>query len=93
MAHYTGIPVGNLPQDLSTLTLDVFYARQLLLRNHILWASPSSKPDFGGKDVEDLRLGNDWELIAFKPNTSYIYNKETFEVHTLFKYSFLSFLA
>lgn len=80
MAHYTGIPIGNLPQDLNTLTLDVFYARKLLLRNHILWASPSLKPDFGGKEVEDLRLGNDWESIAFKPKTAYIYNKEVFEV-------------
>uniref|UniRef100_A0A5K3FMW5 DNA polymerase epsilon catalytic subunit n=1 Tax=Mesocestoides corti TaxID=53468 RepID=A0A5K3FMW5_MESCO len=35
---------------------DLFFARHLAKQNHILWASGSSRPDFGGKEVDDQRL-------------------------------------
>ena len=83
MARYIGIPVGNIPEDIPTLALDILYARQLRQKNHVLWASPSSRPDFGGKDLDDLRLGNEWETAAFR--RKHVYNREAFEVSARWK--------
>jgi DNA polymerase epsilon subunit 1 len=80
MANYIGIPVGNLPEDMCTLALDVLFARQLESKNHLLWASLSSKPDLGGKELEDLRMENEWESISFRPSSGHVYNREAFEV-------------
>ena len=80
MAHYIGVPLGNLPEDIPTLALDLLFARQLESKNHLLWASPSSKPDFGGKELEDMRMENTWESTSFKPNSGYVYNRSAFEV-------------
>lgn len=35
---------------------DLFFARHLWKSNQILWASGSTQPDFGGKEVYDQRL-------------------------------------
>lgn len=80
MARNIGMPVGNIPEDITKAALDIFYARQLRQHNHVLWSSLSAKPDFGGKDLEDLRLGNDWETASFRQSSGCIYNKEVFEV-------------
>ncbi|KAI1730436.1 DNA polymerase family B domain-containing protein [Ditylenchus destructor] len=79
MAQNIGMPVGNIPEDITTVALDIFYARQLRHHNHVLWSSLSAAPDFGGKDLEDLRLGNDWETASFRQCSGCIYNKEAFE--------------
>ena len=47
-ARYAHIPLGNLSKDPSLSITDVFFARHLLRHNHILWVSPSDKPDLGG---------------------------------------------
>uniref|UniRef100_A0A915CMU3 DNA polymerase epsilon catalytic subunit n=1 Tax=Ditylenchus dipsaci TaxID=166011 RepID=A0A915CMU3_9BILA len=84
MAHHAGIPVGNIPDDIATTSLDIFYARQLQLRV----CQPSTlgycifKPDFGGKEIDDLRLGNDWESTSFGKSFC-IYNQETFETKNI----------
>ncbi|PIO77712.1 hypothetical protein TELCIR_00122 [Teladorsagia circumcincta] len=31
---------------------------------HVLWASPSSRPDLGGKELDDLRLSADWKPLT-----------------------------
>lgn len=80
IAQYVGIPVGNIPEDISILALDIFYARALQKNNYLLWASSSSRPDFGGKECDDFRLTADWEIAAFKQHNGRIYNCETFEV-------------
>lgn len=80
MASYIEMPVGNIVSDMPVLALDILYARQLRLRNHLLWASPSAKPDFGCKDLEDYRLNNTWETASFHQNTASIYNREAFVV-------------
>ena len=75
------IPIGNLPEDIPSFGLDALFARQLRTKNYLLWASPSSIPDFGGKDLEDLRLSNEWENCSFTGKSGdYLINKETFEV-------------
>ena len=47
-ARYAHIPVGNIPSDPALFVSDVFYSRHLLRHNHVLWASPTDKPDLGG---------------------------------------------
>lgn len=91
MSQYSHVPIGNISNDFSIFALDILYARQLKLKNYLLWASLSSKPDFGGKELHDWRFGNEWEIISFSKNSGYIFNKETFDVIflTFFFYFFL----
>ncbi|XP_043925704.1 DNA polymerase epsilon catalytic subunit A [Protopterus annectens] len=56
MARYYHIPVGNLPEDISTYGSDLFFARHLRRHNHLFWLSPTSRPDLGGKEADDNRL-------------------------------------
>lgn len=56
MARYYHIPVGNLPDDISTFGSDLFFSRHLRRHNHLLWQSPTSRPDLGGKEADDNRL-------------------------------------
>ncbi|XP_075685545.1 DNA polymerase epsilon catalytic subunit A [Rhinoderma darwinii] len=56
MARYYHLPVGNLPDDVSTFGSDLFFSRHLRRHNHLLWLSPSSRPDLGGKEADDNRL-------------------------------------
>nr|XP_020761351.1 DNA polymerase epsilon catalytic subunit A isoform X4 [Odocoileus virginianus texanus] len=56
MSRYFHIPVGNLPEDISTFGSDLFFARHLQRHNHLLWLSPMSRPDLGGKEADDNRL-------------------------------------
>lgn len=80
IASYVGLPVGNIPEDISILALDVLYARALQRNNYLLWASPSSRPDFGGKECDDFRLAADWETAVFRQHNGQIYSCESFEV-------------
>lgn len=54
--RYYHLPVGNLPQDVSIFGSDLFLARHLRKHNHLLWLSPTSRPDLGGKEADDSRL-------------------------------------
>ncbi|KAL3113616.1 hypothetical protein niasHT_010645 [Heterodera trifolii] len=81
VSMYSEIPVGNLPADVPSLALDVAFARALHAKNHLLWASPSAVPDFGGKELEDWRLANEWESAAFTEARPFVFNKETFETN------------
>ncbi|XP_019487455.1 PREDICTED: DNA polymerase epsilon catalytic subunit A [Hipposideros armiger] len=56
MSRYFHIPVGNLPEDISTFGSDLFFARHLQRHNHLLWLSPTPRPDLGGKEADDNRL-------------------------------------
>uniref|UniRef100_A0A3P8WLR8 DNA polymerase epsilon catalytic subunit n=1 Tax=Cynoglossus semilaevis TaxID=244447 RepID=A0A3P8WLR8_CYNSE len=56
MARYYHLPVGNLPQDVSIFGSDLFLARHLQKHNHLLWLSPTARPDLGGKEADDSRL-------------------------------------
>ncbi|XP_069475427.1 DNA polymerase epsilon catalytic subunit A isoform X1 [Ambystoma mexicanum] len=56
MGRYYHIPVGNLPDDISTFGSDLFFSRHLRRHNHLLWQSPTSRPDLGGKEADDNRL-------------------------------------
>lgn len=54
--RYFHIPIGNLPEDISTFGSDLFFARHLQRHSHLLWLSPTSRPDLGGKEADDNRL-------------------------------------
>lgn len=54
--RYYHLPVGNLPQDVSIFGSDLFLARHLRKHNHLLWLSPTARPDLGGKEADDSRL-------------------------------------
>ncbi|XP_041095859.1 DNA polymerase epsilon catalytic subunit A [Polyodon spathula] len=56
MARYFHLPVGNLPEDVSTFGSDLFLARHLRRHNHLMWLSPTARPDLGGKEADDNRL-------------------------------------
>ncbi|KAK0148516.1 DNA polymerase epsilon catalytic subunit A [Merluccius polli] len=56
MARYYHLPVGNLPQDVSIFGSDLFLARHLRKHNHLLWMSPTARPDLGGREADDSRL-------------------------------------
>ena len=48
--RYAHVPLGNIPSDPALFVSDVFYSRHLLRHNHVLWASPTDKPDLGGTE-------------------------------------------
>ncbi|VDL61470.1 unnamed protein product [Hymenolepis diminuta] len=53
-----GTTINSVSPAVSTTEFgcDLFFARHLWKSNHILWASGSGQPDFGGKEVHDQRL-------------------------------------
>ncbi|XP_036290221.1 DNA polymerase epsilon catalytic subunit A isoform X1 [Pipistrellus kuhlii] len=61
MSRYFHIPIGNLPEDISTFGSDLFLARHLQRHNHLLWLSPTWRPDLGGKEADDNRLIMEFE--------------------------------
>ncbi|KAK5966376.1 DNA polymerase epsilon catalytic subunit [Trichostrongylus colubriformis] len=63
-ARYLHVPIGSVPNDAGLFGLDLFFARNLQRAGHVLWASPSSRPDLGGKELDDLRLSADWKPLT-----------------------------
>ncbi|KAK3734408.1 hypothetical protein QZH41_010067, partial [Actinostola sp. cb2023] len=55
-ARYFHVPVGNLPMDATLFAADLFYSRHLQKHGHLLWMSPTNRPDLGGKEEDDNRL-------------------------------------
>ena len=58
LAQYFHVPVGNVPSDPTLFAADLFYARHLQKHNHLLWMSPTDRPDLGGKEDDDNRSVN-----------------------------------
>ncbi|KAH0625488.1 hypothetical protein JD844_015027, partial [Phrynosoma platyrhinos] len=65
MSRYYHIPIGNLPDDVSTFGTDLFFSRHLHRHNHLLWLSPTSRPDLGGKEADDSRLVMEFDEKIF----------------------------
>ncbi|KAJ7325980.1 hypothetical protein OS493_028702, partial [Desmophyllum pertusum] len=55
LAQYFHVPVGNVQSDPTLFAGDLFYARHLQKHNHLLWMSPTDRPDLGGKEDDDNR--------------------------------------
>jgi len=65
--RYFHVPLGNLPKDTTLFGCDLFYARHLQKHNHVLWCSPTDRPDLGGKEADDNRYTlniNHTEIVA-----------------------------
>lgn len=71
--RYYQLPIGNMPADPIMFGADIFYARLLQKHNFVLWASPTSRPDLGGREVDDNRL-----LSEFEENISVVQNNSGF---------------
>uniref|UniRef100_UPI00358EBC15 DNA polymerase epsilon catalytic subunit A isoform X2 n=1 Tax=Myxine glutinosa TaxID=7769 RepID=UPI00358EBC15 len=56
MARYLSVPVGNLPEDVPTFACDLFLSRRLQQQGHLLWLAPGSRPDLGGREVDEAML-------------------------------------
>ena len=54
--RYFHIPLGNFPDDPCLFACDLFYARHLIKRHHLLWCSLTDQPDLGGKEQDDYRI-------------------------------------
>jgi DNA polymerase epsilon subunit 1 len=54
-SRYFQVPIGNVPEDTTIFGCDIFYARNLIKQNFVLWCSPSERPDLGGKEAFDNR--------------------------------------
>ncbi|XP_022098482.1 DNA polymerase epsilon catalytic subunit A-like [Acanthaster planci] len=60
-SRYFHVPVGNLPEDTGIFGADLFYARHLQKHSHVMWASPTERPDLGGREADDSRLVTEFE--------------------------------
>ncbi|XP_058812219.1 DNA polymerase epsilon catalytic subunit 1 [Topomyia yanbarensis] len=69
--RYFHLPIGNMPSDTVLFGADLFYARHLQKHNFILWWSPSSRPDLGGREADDSRL-----LAEFEDTISVVQNRQ-----------------
>lgn len=60
LSRFAGIPIGNMSlADVHTQALDVLVGRELINRDHILWASNAPQPDLGGLEEDDNNLQNE----------------------------------
>lgn len=75
-ARYLRIPIGNLPADHGLFALDLLYARALQKTGHALWATRGSRPDLGGKELDDIRLSVDWNPLSV--DDTVLLNREVF---------------
>lgn len=66
--RYLHIPVGNFPKDITMTGCDIFFARHLLKHNHLFWCSPTDRPDLGGKEADDNRIGIEVENLTTEIN-------------------------
>ena len=62
-SRYFHIPVGNLPEDTGIFGADLFYARHLQKHSHVMWVSPTERPDLGGREADDSRLVRPLEYL------------------------------
>uniref|UniRef100_A0A1I7UZR9 DNA polymerase epsilon catalytic subunit n=1 Tax=Caenorhabditis tropicalis TaxID=1561998 RepID=A0A1I7UZR9_9PELO len=75
-ARYLRVPIGNLPADHALFGLDLLYARHLQKTGHALWATRASRPDLGGKELDDIRLSIDWNPLSV--DDTVLLNREMF---------------
>lgn len=61
-ARYGNVPVGNIPDDVYLFFADLTFARRLRKNDMVLWWSPGTRPDLGGReDDENMYIVNELE--------------------------------
>lgn len=78
--RYLHIPVGNIPKDITMSGCDIFFARHLHKHNHVLWCSPTDRPDLGGKEADDNRIGIEVENLTTEINNPGAYSTSCVEL-------------
>lgn len=69
ISQFAGIPIGNLsPTNVHAQAIDVLMGRELMNRDHVLWASEEAQPDLGGLEADDNLLQNEMQLIPEDSN-------------------------
>lgn len=64
VSRFAGIPIGNTSSaDIHSQALDVLVGRELMNRDHVLWASKSPRPDLGGQEEDDNNLQNEMPSV------------------------------
>ena len=67
-ARYFHIPIGNIPPvDPTLFASDIFFARNLQKNSHLMWITPTERPDLGGKEEDDNRfacLANQYQSFS-----------------------------
>ena len=64
-ARFYHLPIGNIPTcDAILYGGDVFFARHLTQSGHLLWCSPSPRPDLGGREKDLARLESDADELT-----------------------------
>lgn len=51
--RYFHVPLGNMPADPTLFGADLFFARNLVKHNFVLWCSDMDRPDLGGRETDD----------------------------------------
>ncbi|VBB29888.1 unnamed protein product [Acanthocheilonema viteae] len=79
VSRYLHVPIGNIPEDFSTFGPDILFARSLISQGYVLWASPLSRPDLGGKELDDSRLNAVWSSLSVSKQSVCVINESSFE--------------
>ncbi|VDK84402.1 unnamed protein product [Litomosoides sigmodontis] len=79
ISRYLNVPIGNIPEDFSTFGPDILFARSLINHGYVLWASPLSRPDLGGKELDDARINAVWSSLTVKKQSVCVINESSFE--------------
>lgn len=64
LSRFAGIPIGNMSASHAhAQAIDVLMGRELMNKDHVLWASESMHPDLGGLESDDNLLQNEVHAI------------------------------
>lgn len=64
LSRFASIPIGNvLSTHVHSQAIDVLVGRELMNRDHVLWASESAHPDLGGLEEDDNNLQNEVQSV------------------------------
>ncbi|OQV25773.1 DNA polymerase epsilon catalytic subunit A [Hypsibius exemplaris] len=83
-ARYFDVPLGNLPKDTTIYGCDLLYARILQKHNMVMWGTSKDRPDFGGKETDDIRLIAEDEEKVLQVNNPGFYGTCTVHVEVDF---------
>ncbi|GAU88460.1 hypothetical protein RvY_01155 [Ramazzottius varieornatus] len=83
-SRYFEVPWGNLPKDTTIFGCDLLYARMLQRHNMVMWGTQKDRPDFGGKETDDIRLIAEDEEKVLQINNPGFYSTCTVHVEVDF---------
>lgn len=70
LAAHLDIPLCNMGRDFAIFGSDVDFARRLIANDMVLWWSPSSRPDLGGREADSIQ-GDEPEALEITNSGAY----------------------